>query len=134
MSSDTQQTVVLEEGEEGEEGEESEGAASPVVMLDVIYPHTPEGVAPLQIEYGALHSATDFHESMKKLRHDTNQLVMETSYADMAISSIDGFKNAMKNKMTIELELKRSYSAPRLRWVNAINQVRDDVIVLMLER
>jgi hypothetical protein len=39
-----------------------------------------------------VHSATDFNESMKKLRHETNKLVVETSYADMAISSIDGFK------------------------------------------
>ena len=41
----------------------------------------------------------------------------------MAVTSIDKIKQVMSEKWQVELELKRSYSEPRRRWVSAINRV-----------
>jgi len=115
VSDSTKQVDIKKISEDGIETTEQAN------VLDIIEP-IPNGLKCLNITFYKI-TTQDFQNSLAKLRRETNNLVVETSYADMAINSIEGIKNAMSEKLKLELELKRSYSIPRLRWVHAINRV-----------
>lgn len=65
----------------------------------------------------------DFQSALNKLQNESLALKRATKLAELATSSVDGFKNMLQEKLKIENELKKSYSKARLRWIRAINRV-----------
>lgn len=51
------------------------------------------------------------------------ELKKATKLAELATSSVDGFKLMLQEKLRLENEMKKKYSAARLRWVKAINRI-----------
>eukprot|EP01034_Spumella_vulgaris_P021881 gene21881-27956_t len=43
--------------------------------------------------------------------------------AELATTSVDGFKLMLAEKMRLEIEMRRRCTVPRLRWIKAINRV-----------
>ena len=95
---------------------------SPLSPLPSPLPYYPLYLHPHPLHH-PLPSAADFQNVLCKLRREASQLTLETTYAEMAVTSIDKIKQVMSEKWQVELELKRSYSEPRRRWVSAINRV-----------
>lgn len=60
---------------------------------------------------------------MNSLKTSAEELKRATRYAELATSSVDGFKIMLAEKMKLESEMKRRYSPARLRWIKAINRV-----------
>lgn len=118
LSSDT--IKVREEDPEAEGETDTFGCQN---QLDILYESMPETITPIKIVYEDTASAADFQNVLCKLRREASQLTLETTYAEMAVTSIDKIKQVMSEKWQVELELKRSYSEPRRRWVSAINRV-----------
>lgn len=67
------------------------------------------------------------HNEVNALLHDlqnsAKELKKATRLAELATSSVDGFKLMLAEKIKIENELKRKYSPARLKWIRAINRV-----------
>lgn len=60
---------------------------------------------------------------MNQLEVESLELKRATRYAELATSSVDGFKLMLAEKMKIESEMKKKFSVARLRWIKAINRV-----------
>lgn len=94
-----------------------------VQILDIIMDKMPSLLPPTEVQFPKAVTNDDFDHALRKFRKEQNALTRDISYADMAVNSIEGFKEAMSGRMQMELELKRSYNPARLMWVNAINKV-----------
>lgn len=90
--------------------------------LDVIC-EKPNLTIPLQVARQKNSTASEFQAKMNELKSESNALAQATHFAELATSSVDGFKLMLAEKMRLELEMKRKYSVPRLRWINAINRI-----------
>jgi hypothetical protein len=68
-------------------------------------------------------SAIEIKSSFSLLEAETAELKRATRLAEVATSSVDGFKLMLAEKMRLENEMKKRYSIPRLLWIKAINRV-----------
>jgi hypothetical protein len=68
-------------------------------------------------------SVADIKTAFIQLEGETAELKKATRLAELATSSVDGFKLMLAEKMRLENEMKKNYSLPRLRWIKAINRV-----------
>lgn len=69
------------------------------------------------------HSTQDITSAMDSLKASAEELKRATKYAELATSSVDGFKLMLAEKLKLESEMKRMFSPARLRWIKAINRV-----------
>lgn len=60
---------------------------------------------------------------LTSLKAESAELRNATRLAQLATSSIDGFKLMLAEKLKIENQMKGKYSVPRLRWIKAIKRV-----------
>ena len=61
----------------------------------------------------------DIHIKLDELKTETFRLQQTTNFAELTISSVNGFQMALAQKLL----LKNQYPPIRLRWINAINKV-----------
>jgi hypothetical protein len=61
--------------------------------------------------------------ALTSLRSSAEELKQATKYAELATSSVDGFKLILAEKIKLKNEMKKRFSVARLRWVKAINRV-----------
>jgi hypothetical protein len=69
------------------------------------------------------YSVADIKTAFTQLEGETAELKKATRLAELATSSVDGFKLMLAEKMRVENEMRKNYSLPRLRWIKAINRV-----------
>ena len=60
---------------------------------------------------------------MNQLEVESMELKRATRLAELATSSVDGFKAMLAEKMKLESEMKKKFTVARLRWIKAINRV-----------
>lgn len=70
-----------------------------------------------------LYRAQDIDSALNSFKASAEELRRATRYAELATSSVDGFKLMMAEKLAFESEMKKKFSVPRLRWIRAINRV-----------
>jgi hypothetical protein len=87
-------------------------------------PHLPFACSSLVLHtYSSIFSAIEIKSSFSLLEAETAELKRATRLAELATSSVDGFKLMLAEKMRLENEMKKRYSIPRLQWIKAINRV-----------
>lgn len=69
------------------------------------------------------YSTKDINSALNSLKASAEELKRATRYAELATSSVDGFKLMLAEKMKMEQDMKSRYSPARLLWIKAINRV-----------
>jgi len=91
-------------------------------LLDIIVP-MPPNLEPVQSNFQKKLTTQDIDSALNSFKASADELRRATRYAELATSSVDGFKLMMAEKLAFESEMKKKYSVPRLRWIRAINCV-----------
>lgn len=90
--------------------------------LDILIPR-PSSIEDVSPVFQKKISAKDISSAMNSLKVSAEELKRATKYAELATSSVDGFKLMLAEKLKMEMEMKKLYSPVRLRWIKAINRV-----------
>lgn len=90
--------------------------------LDVIM-DPPKGLTPLPTCFQKKVTVNDIKSALSQLEIENAELKRATRLAELATSSVDGFKLMLAEKMRLETEMKKKFSIARLRWIKAINRV-----------
>lgn len=89
--------------------------------LDVIM-DKPATLTPLACQFTKKVKSADINMTLAHLKNESKALKSATRIAELATSSVDGFKLMMEKKR-LEKELLNNYSSARLHWIRAINRV-----------
>jgi hypothetical protein len=92
-------------------------------VLDVVYPQIPPLLIPVHCHFAKKFKSADINSALKNLKTEELALKSATRLAELATTSVDGFKLMLAEKMRLEQEMRSRYSAARLRWIRAINRV-----------
>ncbi len=92
-------------------------------QLDVVFPEKPISVTPLECHFAKKFKSADITLTLNRLKCEEQALKSATKLAELATSSVDGFKLVMEEKIRLERELRARYSPARWRWIRAINRV-----------
>lgn len=83
----------------------------------------PQSLTPIPTCFQKKVSVNEIKHALGQLEIENAELKRATRLAELATSSVDGFKLMLAEKMRLEIEMKKKFSPARLRWIKAINRV-----------
>lgn len=111
------------EGEREGAAVENTDAGGVRVVLDVLYPQCPPLLIPILCKFAKKFNSADINSTLNHLKLEEDALKSATKLAELATSTVDGFKLMLAEKIRLEQEMRKRYSINRLRWIHAINRV-----------
>lgn len=95
----------------------------PSPHVDFLLGDAPQGLEPFAKSFQKKISSKEISSALSSLKTSAEELKRATRYAELATSSVDGFKLMLAEKMKLEADMKKLFSVARLRWIKAINRV-----------